>query len=58
MITAFSSLGQLGLGGSQPGAAAGCHEREYARPAEQQQVDQRVLAQMMCQGVHGQLVWQ
>jgi hypothetical protein len=43
--------GQPGTGGRQPGAADGHHEREPG-DADQQQVDQRVLAQMMRQRSH------
>ena len=50
--------GQPVARGRQLGAAGGRHQREHAAPAEQQQVDQGVLAQMMRQGMHGQLVWQ
>jgi hypothetical protein len=45
------------MDGHQPGPAGGRYEREPGA-AEQQQVDERVLAQMMRQGMHGQLVWQ
>ena len=43
--------GQPGTGGGQPGAAFDHHEREPGA-ADQQQVDQRVLAQMMRQRSH------
>jgi hypothetical protein len=45
------------MDGRQPDPAFDHHEREPAA-AEQQQVDEGVLAQMMRQGSHGQLVWQ
>jgi hypothetical protein len=44
-------------GGRQPGSAFDHYEREPAA-AEQQQVEQRVLAHMVRQWMHGQLVWQ
>jgi hypothetical protein len=42
---------QPGTGGRQPGAALDYHEREPGA-ADQEQVDQRVLAQMMRQRSH------
>jgi hypothetical protein len=49
--------GQPGACGRQPGAAFDHHEREPGA-ADQQQVDERILAQMMGQGLHGQRVKQ
>jgi hypothetical protein len=43
------------MDGRQPDPAFDHHEREPAA-AEQEQVEQRVLAHMMRQGMHGQLV--
>ena len=48
---------QPGTHGRQPGAAFDHHEREPGA-SDEQQVEQRVLAQMMRHGMHGQLVWQ
>jgi hypothetical protein len=45
------------MDGRQPDPAFDYHEREPGA-ADQQQVHERVLAQMMRQGMHGQLVWQ
>jgi hypothetical protein len=44
------------MDGRQPGPAGGRYEREPAAAAEQQQVDEGVLAQVVGQRVHGQLV--
>jgi hypothetical protein len=45
------------MDGRQPDPAFDHHEREPGA-AEQQQVGERVLAQVVGQGSHGQLVWQ
>jgi hypothetical protein len=45
------------MDGRQPDPAFDHHEREPGA-ADQQQVHERVLAQMMRQEMHGQLVWQ
>jgi hypothetical protein len=41
-----------GAGGRQPGAADGHHQRQ-APAAKHQQLDERLLARVMRQGVHG-----
>jgi hypothetical protein len=45
------------MDGREPGPAGDGHEREPGA-ADQQQVHERVLGQMMRQEMHGQLVWQ
>jgi hypothetical protein len=58
MITAFSSLGQLGAGGRQPHAGDGHHQGDPAAAQEQQQRGQGLLANVMSQLCHNQRVWQ
>jgi hypothetical protein len=58
MITAFSSLGQLGAGGRQPRAGDGHHQGDPAAAQEQQQRGQGLLASVMSQRCHDQRVWQ
>jgi hypothetical protein len=58
MITAFSSVGQLGAGGGQPRAGDGDQQGDPAAAQEEQQRGQGLLASVMGQGCHGQRVWQ
>ena len=58
LVAQVDPLGQLGAGGRQPRAGDGRQQGDPAAAQEEQQRGQSLLASVMRQGMHGQLVWQ